>query len=136
MKNGYFERGLVLVVFATIGFLSSVPAIAQDYDITDIGMFPGGTFSLASDINNQGQVIGYTYFDMGGGAFLYRAFLWTPEDGLVDIGTLGGERTEPQAVNDMGQVVGYSYISPGRCTYHAFLWENGDMIDLGTLGGQ
>ncbi|HET7552439.1 MAG TPA: hypothetical protein VFK04_14210 [Gemmatimonadaceae bacterium] len=46
-------------------------------------------------------------------------------------GTLGGEAS---AINSAGQIVGYSYTSDGDP--HAFLWENGVMTDLGTLGGR
>ena len=52
------------------------------------------------------------------------------------LGTLGGVYTlsEARAVNDRGQVVGDS--SPaGLGPEHAFLWEQGRMRDLGTLGG-
>jgi probable HAF family extracellular repeat protein len=36
-------------------------------------------------------------------------------------------------INDEGQVVGMSYLLGGNP--HAFLWEDGTMTDLGTLGG-
>jgi probable HAF family extracellular repeat protein len=36
-------------------------------------------------------------------------------------------------LNDRGQVVGYSTTASGET--HAFLWKDGVMIDLGTLGG-
>lgn len=51
---------------------------------------------------------------------------------LTDLGALpGGGDTIPYAINNHGQVVGHSGI-PAR----AFLWENGVMTDLGTLGGR
>lgn len=50
----------------------------------------------------------------------------------LDLGTLGGA-CAPQGLNDFGQVVGYSYISAD--VQHAFLFSGGNMIDLGTLGG-
>jgi len=42
--------------------------------------------------------------------------------------------SEARAVNDRGQVVGDS-IPAGLGPEHAFLWEQGRMRDLGTLGG-
>jgi probable HAF family extracellular repeat protein len=36
-------------------------------------------------------------------------------------------------VNESGQISGYSNTKSGE--NHAFLWQNGSMIDLGTLGG-
>jgi probable HAF family extracellular repeat protein len=54
----------------------------------------------------------------------------------IDLGTLGGQFTisEARAVNDRGQVVGDS-ITAGLGPEHAFLWEQGRIRDLGTLGG-
>jgi len=49
----------------------------------------------------------------------------------IDLGTLSeGRSAQATAINGNGQVVGWS-DNPAR----AFLWENGVMIDLGTLGG-
>jgi probable HAF family extracellular repeat protein len=52
---------------------------------------------------------------------------------ITDLGTLGGSISYAWAINEAGQAVGGSYI-PGS-TDHAFLWQNGNMIDLGTLPG-
>jgi probable HAF family extracellular repeat protein len=50
----------------------------------------------------------------------------------IDIGTLGGNNAWPNDVNDFGQIVGSSLTASGA--RHAFLWENGVMRDLGTMG--
>jgi probable HAF family extracellular repeat protein len=78
-----------------------------------------------------------------------RAFLW--QDGAMqDLGTLAPEPTlMPWPSNEQGQAIGISYTnstpnqvttrcsSPGSTipTQDPFLWENGKMIDIGTLGG-
>src|SRR5438067_1199865 len=51
---------------------------------------------------------------------------------VIDLGSLGSS-CSAKAVNGAGQVVGYSYLANGQ--YRAFLWQNGIMSDLGTLGG-
>ena len=51
---------------------------------------------------------------------------------VTDLGTLPGDSySTATAINGSGQVVGYSYIDEGY--QHAFLYENGQMVDLGTL---
>ncbi len=97
-----------------------------------LGDLPGGrTRSLASEINNAGQVVGTSEASTGD-----RAFLWTLDDGIQDLGDLAGGADESSAadLNDQGQVVGTSEAAGGQ---RAFLWDvaNG-MQNLGTLPGQ
>jgi probable HAF family extracellular repeat protein len=89
----------------------------------------GGGFTAAADINDVGQVVGWSI----DGTATRRAFLWTETEGMKDLGTLGGTTSEATAINAAGQIVGFSETAAGRL--HAFLWtpERG-MQDLGTLG--
>jgi probable HAF family extracellular repeat protein len=53
---------------------------------------------------------------------------------MLNLGTLpGATSTEAGAINDRGQVVGNS--GAYGVFQHAFLWQDGTMLDLGTLGG-
>lgn len=103
----------------------------------DLGTL-GGSVSLATDINDAGQVVGWSY----GLHELEHAFIW--QDGhMRDLGTLpDGYRTGDQreseawAVNEAGQVVGEARTTRGqRSSQRAFLWENGRMIALPALPG-
>jgi probable HAF family extracellular repeat protein len=115
----------------------------------DLGTF-GGNESYANAVNNRGEVVGSAANAIpdpfNTAPFLYgwgtqmHAFLW--EDGVKhDLGTLGGPDSLAYYVNDAHQVAGFSYTSymPNPLTGvppgHPFLWENGKMHDLGTIGG-
>jgi probable HAF family extracellular repeat protein len=110
--------------------------------LVDLGMLPQGIASVATGINAQGQVVGYSNdADVFG-----HAFLWSPSapgarvGTMVNIGTLPGEQyASAYAINDSGVVVGEATVGPDA---HAFAWtptvpngSTGSMIDLGTLGG-
>jgi len=55
-----------------------------------------------------------------------------PRYTVTDLGTLGGA-SEAFAISNNGKVAGR--FSTGMSTYQAFLWEDGVMRGLGTLGG-
>ena len=84
---------------------------------------------MASDINNHGQVVGWSY---SADYSLDHAFLWS-NGTMTDLGTLGGLYSGATGINDNGQVTGSAHIPADN--YHAFFYDSGTMHDLGTLGG-
>jgi probable HAF family extracellular repeat protein len=95
---------------------------------------PGGAISYGTDIDAAGRVVGYS---PKADAF-YHATRWT--NGVpFDLGVLPGEETNQwatsyaRATNDAGDVVGQA--SFGLSQNHAFLYRDGTMRDLGSLGG-
>jgi probable HAF family extracellular repeat protein len=113
--------------------------------IIDLGTF-GGNESVANAVNNRGEVVGLATnvisdpFNFYGYGTQMHAFLW--QNGVMrDLGTLGGPDSIAYWVNEAGQVAGISYTNsiPNPLTtlptMHPFLWENGTMHDLGTIGG-
>ncbi len=54
-----------------------------------------------------------------------------------DIGTLGGSKSAALGMSDRGSIVGWAEAFPGDGgpRIHAFFWHDGEMTDLGTLGG-
>jgi probable HAF family extracellular repeat protein len=121
----------------------------------DLGTL-GGNESLANSVNTRGEVAGsslnkvpdaLSFIDGFLGIFFSvsnptqtRAFLWH-NGNMRDLGTLGGPDAFAFYVNERGQVAGYADVTStpnadtGSPTIHPFLWQNGRMRDLGTLGG-
>jgi probable HAF family extracellular repeat protein len=52
---------------------------------------------------------------------------------ITDVGTLGGTFSTANGLNSKGAVAG-AFLPAGDMVLHAFLWQNGVMTDLGTLG--
>lgn len=90
---------------------------ATEWTHTELGFLPGDVSSEARDINNRGQIVGYS----GDAEGNLRPFLW--EDGVMtDLGSIGGEGSQAYDINDRGQVVGGGLWG--------FLWEDGEWIEL------
>jgi probable HAF family extracellular repeat protein len=121
------------------------------YFVKDLGTL-GGSGGVAEGISDRGWVVGDANLagDQSGHAFLWR-------DGVMtDLGTLGGVNSQEQwpVKDDRGLIIGDSEISTmdpyneDFCGFHAnsgvpptglicigFLWQDGVMTALPTLGG-
>jgi len=90
---------------------------------------PGHRRSEATAINNAGDIVGASCPDAGECV----AVLWRGDE-LVQLGSLGGN-TVARGINATSQVVGESVLPVAKPLYverfpHAFLWEQGVMLDL------
>ena len=56
--------------------------------VTDLGVLPGQVYSRANGINAIGQVVGFSGLQRDSSES--RAFMWSSQTGMIDIGTLGG----------------------------------------------
>jgi probable HAF family extracellular repeat protein len=138
-QNGLFDP--------VLGLPETRAVLWKNHEIVDLGTL-GGNESLGIYVNDGGQVIGMATINTDPDPFSFlgaptHTFIW--KDGeKVDLGTLGGPDAFVGAgcVNQrQGQVVGGSFTSSipdpiaGVPPQDPFLWENGTMLDLGTLGG-
>lgn len=124
------------------------------YKLIDLGTFGGPTSWVsnpdAKDLNNRGTVQGWAdtsvpdpnypncwdYPD----CFVAHAFQW--QNGvLTDLGTLSGGSSSAGAwINDSGVIAGISQNGlndplTGFPEEAAVVWQNGQIVDLGTFGG-
>jgi len=130
----------------------------HDGKLTNLGALPGaGNSSFSLSQNLSGQAVGISengLIDPLTGYPEVVVVLWEENGQIRNLGTLGGNAGYAQQMNDQGQVVGYalntipdSFVNdfvngiggnlwfPAATQSHAFLWENGNMRDIGTLGG-
>lgn len=117
----------------------------QNGRMQDLGTLGNGADAQSSAINDNGQIVGFSFTDTTAngstGIPTVRPFLW--QNGImIDLTSLGGTIAVPGSIftpggcciNGSGEVAGTSTL-PGDATWHPFLWANGVMSDLQTLGG-
>jgi probable HAF family extracellular repeat protein len=107
------------------------PQVKGRWVLTDLGTF-GGKGSVAADINDRGQIVGFADTTRRNEAgVISHGFLW--QDGrLRDLGTLhGNDSSYAEAINERGQIVGYSSSTEDD---YGVLWQNEAVINLGSLG--
>jgi len=143
---GFSQNGLIDPLTGTPELKATLWKGAR---VVDLGTL-GGNGASANAINDRGQIFGGALNDIPDtdsafpffipGATQAHAVLW--EHGRIkDLGTLGGADSVVYQANEAGQAMGISFTdgtrhdTTGLPTTHPFLWENGNMHDVGSLGG-
>jgi probable HAF family extracellular repeat protein len=120
-----------------VGRFSALHAVLWDHGTpTEIPNLGGTTWHTPMDINERGDVVGFSNPPGPGdpeGEFIAHAFYWNKHsDEAVDIGVLDGDSfSEAFAINSGGRVVGVSF--GGANGPHAFVWQGGVLRDLNDL---
>jgi probable HAF family extracellular repeat protein len=137
------ERGQIVGLSYTnttpsiFGFPTIHPFLWENGTMRDLGTL-GGTLSIPGSIgifggtrvvNDSGEVAGTSTLE---GDEVWHAFLWSNGQ-MIDLGTLGGSKSDAVAINNKGQIIGRSVVTDTPLVRHAFLWDKGRMIDLGAV---
>lgn len=114
------------LVLGLLGVASLAAVIAGAAAPNGRGALDHGSAEAASDGGSAAGLAGSPTALAGVGATHY-----TP----IDLGTAAVRVSYVKGINNTGQVVGQSCTTVNPVVCHAFLWEDGVMTDLGTLGG-
>lgn len=98
-----------------------------DGSIMNLGLLPDAAqvSSVALGVNDNNQVVGYSGDPLG----FSNAFLWSEDDGLVNLGAPGGRSSFANDINNDGMIVGYASFSAGP-QQRAYMWFEGQAYDL------
>ena len=98
MKSDALKIFLSFLLVTLLNLAIPQPLLAQEYAIIDLGTL-GGNMSTATDINNLGQVVGYSSTATGEW-YDWHAFIYDITVGMKDLGTLGGTKSSAYGIND------------------------------------
>ncbi len=124
--------------FFLLAICVSTASAQTTYTITDLGTLGDNPFSFGFSLNGVGQVTGSSnnLGSIGNHGFLYSAGTMT------DLGVLDPDPADlrtfsvGRGINESGQVTGTATAKiDGVTEPHAFVYSQGTMQDLGTLGG-
>lgn len=145
----------VSIIVAVGRSLSAQSRTSVQYQVINLGTLGGTLSDAGGGMNDRGWVVGGA--NLPGDTTEHASLWWNGT--IVDLGTLGGSISGAGAVNDSGLIFGASQISTvdplgeswgaifscvasviGSCQdlqflVRGFLWRNGVMTALPTLGG-
>ena len=124
------ESGVIVGTYDVInvGFRAFV---YQNGQYTELPPLPGGAWSGASGIAEDGTVVGFRSIGSKGDPVNpFNGFIWSEEDGFDDLGVMSGPNSAARDISDSG-VVGWT--GTGGNVSEAFMLTGGELILLGPI---
>lgn len=125
------------------GYMFRAIKWTPDEGMINLGAFPEYEISWGEGINDIGDVIGICGNWRHGEDYDWigytRAFLYTDDEGMIDLGTLPEKTVSyPLDINNQGVIVGYSANETDEgdlVDLTAFIWKEGEMVPLSDIIG-
>ncbi|WP_214436704.1 hypothetical protein [Dendronalium phyllosphericum] len=106
--------------------------LAENGVLTELEPLPNDTSSLAQNINNFGQIVGYSY-STSGPTFDPKAVVWK-NGKITQLETSNSYLSIAQDISDSGQIVGYNFAANNIYgNTSALLWVNSKVLNLNSL---
>lgn len=118
------------------GIAADGTAVGFSHDESRVGIIVVWRSGQIMEQRGAGQADGMNdQYDLVGHSSSIIGTLWRRDGQVVELGTFGGDRSFAYGINNLGQIVGGADLPEGHPHgAHAFLWENGEMRDLGSPG--
>ncbi len=103
--------------------------------ITDLGTLPGGDYSVATGINDRGEIVGTS---TAAGSEVGVAVRWSPTGQIGALQSLAsepGSSSFPKAVNDAGFIIGFVNTLPDFRDLPVLWRPDGSITELDQLAG-
>lgn len=112
-----------------LALLLSPVAAAQSYRVTDLGALSAGDYTAGYAINASGEVAGQN------GPYPQSGFIWSASHGMKALSPISGNNFSwALGINAKGVASGQSIlVENGHTHFHAVIWFNGQIQDLGAL---
>lgn len=128
---GIDDSGRIVGYSTTLGETQTRAFLYQDGEMAPLQTLPGAIESYAYDIANSGYIAGAAVTSVPSRPFVARNGVVTqlpiPDDARAGAAS---------AVNDSGHAVGTVELNLATGSFAAILWQGGQMVNLGYLGGE
>ena len=109
----------ILLLLLPLAFAHAAPR----YEIIDLGVLPGCESSRGQDLNEKGQVVGWSEAP----GHISHAFVWD-RGVMTELKIEGATEALARSINNKGEITGAFVVGKSR---HTFLWRDNEVLVIG-----